>query len=60
MGYDASVVSLAVVLIIIAILLGALGLFVKGAAVLLWIGIALLIGAVVVYLIGGTRSGPPL
>lgn len=53
-------VSLAVALIIIAILLGALGLFVKGAAVLLWIGIALLIGAVVVYLVGGTRRNPPL
>jgi multisubunit Na+/H+ antiporter MnhC subunit len=54
------VVSLAVALIIIAILLGAFGLFVKGATVLLWIGIALLIGAVVVYLVGGRRSGPPL
>lgn len=53
-------VSLAVTLIVIAIILGALGLFLKGAAVLLWIGVALLIGAVVVYLIGGARSGPPL
>lgn len=54
-------VTLAVILIVLAVLLGAFGLFVQGAHLLLWLGIILLIGAVVVYLLGGTRrGGPPL
>jgi hypothetical protein len=54
------VASLAVVLIILAIILAALGLFIEGAHLLLWLGIALLVGAIIWHLLGGSRRGDPL
>jgi asparagine N-glycosylation enzyme membrane subunit Stt3 len=56
------VVTLAIVLIVLAVLMGALGVFVQGAHILLWLGIAAAIAAVVLYLVNGTprRGGPPL
>lgn len=55
------VVTLAIVLIVLAILMLALGVFIQGAHLLFWIGVIALIASVVVYLLDGrTRSGPPL
>lgn len=55
------VVTLAVVLIVIAIAMFALGVFVQGAHLLFWLGIIIGIAAVVIYIVDGSRrSGPRL
>lgn len=53
-----SVVSLAVILIVIAIVLGALGLFTQGAGLLFWIGVVVLVAAVIAWMVE-RRPGPP-
>lgn len=54
------VVSLAIILIVLAILMLALGVFIQGAHLLFWLGVIALIASLVVYLLGGTRRGDPL
>lgn len=59
MGTVRTVASLAVILITIAILMIALGVFSQGAHLLFWIGVALAVVAAIVYVLP-RRGGPPV
>lgn len=52
-------VTLAIVLIVLALVMGALGIFVQGANILLWLGIIAAIAAVIIYAVNGTHRGGP-